>query len=106
MSSDMMPEVICKQVIHELSKLGFVYLRKKELQCISSSTYWFLFYLWNYGYQTTLTAAFIKMLEKAKAMMVEEGKLSQVEGSKAIPAINMRRAVPRLPGQDVSAYDS
>ena len=46
------------------------------------------------------------MLEKAKAMIMEEGKLSQVEGSKAIPAINLRRAVPRLPGQDVSAYDS
>ena len=76
------------------------------MQCISSSTYWLLFYLWNYGHLPTLRATFTKILEKAKAMMVEEGKLGQVEGSKAIPAINLRRAVPRLPGQDVSAYDS
>ena len=38
-SSDIDPDEICKLVIHELSRLGFVWLRKKELQCISSSTY-------------------------------------------------------------------
>ena len=62
--------------------------------------------MWNYGHQSTPRATFTKMLEEAKAMMVEEGKLSQVEGLKAIPAINLRRAVPRLPWQDVSAYAS
>ena len=37
--SDVEPESICKLVIHELSRLGFLWLRKKELQCISLSTY-------------------------------------------------------------------
>ena len=45
------------------------------------------------------------MLDVAKGMMIEEGKLSLEEGEKDIPAINLRRAVPQLPGVDTSIFE-
>ena len=92
-------------MIHELTKYGFIWIRKKELQCINSSTYWLFFYLWNFGHIPTLRGEVVNMLEVAKEMMVDEGKLSIEEGEKDIPAINLRRAVPRLPGVDTSIFD-
>ena len=102
MSSDLDPEEICKLVIHELSRMGFVWLRKKELQCISSSTYWLFFYLWNYGYIPMLRGDIERMLEMARDVMIQDGRMRAEEGSRSMPAINLRRAVPRLPGTDAS----
>ena len=105
MGSDTEPEMICKQVIHEVITYGVIWIRKKELQCINSSTYWLFFYLWNFGHIPTLRGEVVNMLEVAKGMMIEEGKLPLEEGEKETPAINLRRAVPCLPGVDTSIFE-
>ena len=43
-----------------------------------------------------------KMLEMTRDAMIKNGSMPAKEASKSMPAINMRRAVPRLPGTDVS----
>ena len=65
-----------------------------------------LFYLWNYGHLPTLKVEVEKMLELASSEMVEKGVLLVEEVSRGIPAINIRRAVPRLPGMDHSTYSN
>ncbi len=104
LSSDVPTETILNRVCHAWSKEGGEWLRIKELQSLGTGTEYYIFEVYNYCNSKMIARELRDMLELAKEDLSVKGRLSEGFESKAIPFINLRRGVPKVPGQDTSVF--
>ena len=64
-SSDVDPDIITSQVLHEFCRAGRFYFRKKELQCIEMCTPFIIYYLYTFNDLATIWSELTSLIGKA-----------------------------------------
>jgi hypothetical protein len=101
--SDVDPETIVSRVMHEFCCGGGFYFQKMQLQCVETVTPFIIFYLYTFNDIATLRAELTDLLKKAHEELESNFMLLEEFEYSKIPEINIRRGVPKLPGQDLSS---
>jgi hypothetical protein len=97
--SDVNPSIIILRMTHEFCHAGGFYIQKKQLQCVETITPFITYYLYTFNDIATLRAELTLLLEEAHQGMQENLMLPEKFKHAKIPEINIRRGVPKLPGQ-------
>ncbi len=103
-SSDVEPEVIISRVTHEFGRSGGFYFQKKQLQCEEMVTPFIIYFLCTFNDIATLRGELTSLLEEAHQGMKEDFTLPEEFEHANLPVINIRRGVPKLPGQPGSNF--
>ena len=103
-SSNMEPETIISRVAHEFGQAGGFYFRKKQLQCEETMTPFIIYFLYTFNDITTLWGELTSLLEEALQGMRDDLTLPDKFEYSPLPDINIRRGVPKLPGQPGSNF--
>ncbi len=103
-SPDVDPETIVSRVTHEFCRAGGFYFWKKQLQCMETVTLFIIFHLYTFNNIATLCIELMDMLKKAHAELECNFMLPEEFQYSSIPEINIRRGVPKLPGQPESQF--
>ena len=98
-SSNMEPETIISRVAHEFGQAGGFYFRKKQLQCEETMTPFIIYFLYTFNDIATLQGELTSLLEEALQGMRDDLTLPDEFEYSPLPDINIRRGVPKLPGQ-------
>jgi hypothetical protein len=98
-SSDVNPNTVVSSVTHEFCHAGGFYFCKKQLQCIETVTPFIIYYLYTFNDSATLRAELISLLVKAHQGLESNFLLPEEFKIIKIPEINIRRGIPKLPGQ-------
>jgi hypothetical protein len=93
------PNIIILQVTHEFSCAGGFYFWKKQLQCVETVTPFIIYYLYTFNDTATICGELTSLLEEARQGMQDDLTLSEEFEYAKTPEINIRRGVPKLPGQ-------
>jgi hypothetical protein len=101
---DVDPETIMSRVTHEFCRAGGFYFWKKQLQCVETVTPFIIFYLYTFNDIATLCVELTDLLKKAHAELECNFMLPEEFQYSSIPEINIRRGVPKLPGQPGSQF--
>ena len=101
---DVDPETIMSRVTHEFCRAGGFYFWKKQLQCVETVTPFINFYLYTFNDIATLRVELTDLLKKAHAELECNFILPEEFQYLSIPEINIRRRVPKLPGQPGSQF--
>lgn len=101
-SLDHDPEDFLSSLSIEWGRVGGVKLEMKHLQTFNSSTPVAVYLLYNLGHQPTLIKELTTILEEARNIGMEN---SMEENWEEVPSLTFRLNVPRLPGQDTSAFN-
>ena len=105
LSMDQEPKSVMGQVGVEWGRMKGRILRVKELQSFLSETPFMFFFLHNNGDAHNNAREFRSILQQAKDLLIEENSLDEIYINRTIPQIALRRNVPKLPGQDTSAFN-
>jgi hypothetical protein len=103
-SSDVDPETIVSRVTHKFCCAGGFYFCKKQLQCVETVTPFIIIYLYTFNDIATLCVELMDLLKKAHAELECNFMLPEEFQYSLIPEINIRRGVPKLPGQPGSQF--
>ncbi len=103
-SSDVEPNVIISRVTHEFGRSGGVYYRKKQLQCEETVTPFIIYFLYTFNDIATLRGEMTSLLEEAHQGMKNNFMLPEEFEHATLPDINIRRGIPKLPGQPGSNF--
>jgi hypothetical protein len=103
-SSDVDPKIIISRVTHEFGRAGGFYFWKKQLQCEETSTPFVLYFLYTFNDITTIRGELTSLLEEALQGMKDDFTLPDEFEYTSLPDINIRRGVPKLPGQPGSSF--
>ncbi len=103
-SLDVEPETIVSCVTHKFCRAGGFYFLMKQLQCVETVTPFIIFYLYTFNDITTVRAELAELLKKAHADLESNFTLLDEFQYLPIPEINIRRGVPKLPGQPGSRF--
>jgi hypothetical protein len=98
-STNVDPDIITSQVTHEFCWAGGFYFRKKELQCIETRTPFIIYYLYTFNDLATICSELTSPIGQAYEGMQDNFILPEEFEHHKLPKINIRRGVPRLPGQ-------
>ena len=93
------------RAVYSWKQIGGIFIRKKEIQYLSTETAWIDFHVYNYTHPKILKAEFVEILKTAKLLL--DFGIDAIDPSmelfiEDVPDINFRRAVPKLPGMDTS----
>jgi hypothetical protein len=103
-SSDVEPEIIVSRVAHEFGRAGGFYFRKKQLQCEETMTPFIIYFLYTFNDIATLRGELMSLLEEAQQGMKDDLTLPDEYEFSPVPDVNIRRSVPKLPGQPGSNF--
>ncbi len=103
-SSDVEPEIIISRVAHEFGRAGGFYFRKKQLQCEQTMTPFIIYFLYTFNVIATLRGELTSLLEEALQGMKDDLTLPDEFDYSPLLDINIRRGVPKLPGQPGSNF--
>ena len=103
-SSDVDPEIIISRVTHEFGRAGGFYFRKKQLQCEETMTPFIIYFLYTFNDIATLRGELTSLLEESLQGMKADLTLPDEFEYASLPDINIRRGVPKLPGQPGSNF--
>ncbi len=103
-SSDVDPEIIISRVTHEFGRAGGFYFRKKQLQCEETSTPFVIYFLYTFNDIATIRGELTSLLEEALQGLKDDFTLPDEFEYNSLPDINIRRGVPKLPGQPGSSF--
>ena len=103
-SSDVDPAIIISRVAHEFGRAGGFYFRKKQLQCEETMTPYIIYFLYTFNDLTTLRGELTSLLEEALQGMKDDLSVPDEFEYAPLPGINIRRGVPKLPGQPGSNF--
>ncbi len=92
------------KVTYKFCHAGGFYFRKKQLQCVETVTPFIIFYLYTFSNVATLCVKLTDLLKKAHAELECNFMLTEEFQYSLIPEINIRRGVPKLPGQPGSQF--
>ena len=100
-SSDVEPEIIISRVAHKFGRAGRFNFLKKELQCEETMTPFIIYFLYTFNDIATLWGwgELTSLLEEALQGMKDDLTLPGEFDYSPLPDINIRRGVPKLPGQ-------
>jgi hypothetical protein len=96
---DVDPNIIISRVTHEFSCAGGFYFQKKQLQCMETVTPFIIYYLYTFNDTATICVELTSLLEEVRQGMQDDLTLSEEFEYAKTPEINIRRGVPKLPGQ-------
>ncbi len=102
--SDVDAETIVSQVMHEFCRAGGFYFCKKQLQCVETVTPFIIYYLYTFNDIAALCREPTDLLKKAYQDLESNFMLPEEFEHSKIPGINIRRGVPKLPGQPRSQF--
>jgi hypothetical protein len=91
-------------VTHEFCHAGEFYFCKKQLQCKETVTPFIIYYLYTFNDIATLRRELTDLLKKAHQDLESNFMLPEEFEHSKIPDINIRRGVPKLPGQPGSQF--
>ena len=103
-SSDVDPGIIISRVAHEFGRAGGFYLRKKQIQCEETMTSFIIYFLYTFNNIVTIKGKLISLLDEALQGMKDNLTLPEEFEFSSLPDINIRRGVPKLPGQPGSNF--
>ena len=103
-SSDVDPETIVSRVSHEFGRAGGFYFRKKQIQCEETTTPFIIYFLYTFNDIATIREELTSLLNEALKEMTEDLILPDEFELSSLPVINIRRGVPKLPGQPGSNF--
>jgi hypothetical protein len=103
-SSDVDSEIIISHVAHEFGCTGGFYFWKKQLQCKEMMTSFIIYFLYTFNDITTLRGKLTSLLEEALQGMKDAFTLPDEFEYALLLDINIRRGVPKLPGQPGSSF--
>jgi hypothetical protein len=103
-SSDVDPETIVSRVMHEFCHAGGFYFCKKQLQFMETVTPFIIYYLYTFNDIATLCRELTDLLKKARQDLESNFMLLEEFEHSKILDINIRRGVPKLPGQSGSQF--
>ena len=99
------PVTIVNRAVYSWKKIGGIFIRKKEIKCLSTETAWIACHMYNYTHPKILKEEFVEILKTAKSMLdfgIDALDPTMKLFNEDVPDINFRRAVPKLPGKDTS----
>jgi hypothetical protein len=102
--SDVDLETIVLRMTHEFCRASGFYFWKKQLQCMETVTPFIIFYLYTFNNIATLCVELMDLLKKTHAELECNFMLPEWFQYSSIPEINIRRRVPKLPGQPGSQF--
>jgi hypothetical protein len=102
--SDVDPETIVSRMMHKFCHAGGFYFWKKQLQYVETVTPFIIFYLYTFNNIAALCVELTDLLKKAHAELECNFMLPEEFQYSLIPEINIRRGVPKLPGQPGSQF--
>jgi hypothetical protein len=103
-SSDVDPEIRISRVSHEFGRAGGFYFRKKQIQCEETMTPFIIYFLYTFNDIATIREELTSLLQEALKDMKDDYTLPDEFEFSPIPVINIRRGVPKLPGQPGSNF--
>jgi hypothetical protein len=103
-SSDVKPEVIISGVSHKFGRAGGFYFRKKQIQCEETMTPFIIFFLYTFNDTATIRSKLASLLVEALQGIKDDFTLPDEFASSPVPDIDIRRGVPKLPGQPGSNF--
>ena len=103
-SSDVDPEIIISRVAHEFGRAGGFYFRKKQIQCEETMTPFIIYFLYTFNDIVTIKSELVSLLDEALKGMRDDLTLPEEFEFSSLPDINIRRGVPKLPGQPGSNF--
>jgi hypothetical protein len=98
-STDVDPEIIISRVSHEFGRAGGFYFRKKQIQCEETMTPFIIYFLYTFNDIATIREELTFLLKETLRDMTDEDTLPEEFAFATLPTINIRRGVPKLPGQ-------
>ena len=103
-SSDVDPEVIISRLSHKFGCAGGFYLRKKQIQCKETMTPFIIYFLYTCNDIETIRSEMTSLFKEALQGIKDDFMLPDEFESSPLPDINIRRGVPKLPGQPGSNF--
>jgi hypothetical protein len=98
------PEIIISRVSHEFGHAGGFYFRKKQIQCEETMTPFIIYFLYTFNDIATIREELTSLLKEALKDMKDDYTLPDEFEFSPLPVINIRRGVPKLPGQPGSNF--
>ena len=109
-SSDKDPEDVLDRLSAEWGRMGGKKLEVKGLKSFATETTHVIYCLHNQGHEKTIIDELTSILTTVRDVTEAEGMLNLeddgFDGSRPVPAMALRRNVPKIPGQDTSVFQN